>query len=137
MRWSLVDCLELPAAFPDPGQHLSQLLVGDVEVALCRLDVGVSEHQLDDPDVDAVSQEATGAFVPQVVPMQVDPQRLSVARVRGHRGGAGSRVETEQVGVTRRPHGVNRANANAARSKGLRADVSGLEDDRFRNRGLL
>jgi hypothetical protein len=32
----------------------------------------VAEHQLDDADVDAVRQEAAGAFVPQVVPVQAD-----------------------------------------------------------------
>ena len=35
-------------------------------------DGGVSEHQLDDADVDAVPEEPAGALVAQVVPVQVD-----------------------------------------------------------------
>ena len=73
------DCLQLPSAFPDAGQCLTQFLVRDVEVPLCGLDVGVTEHQLDNPDVDAVRQEAAGAFVTQIVPVQVDlPELLSI-----------------------------------------------------------
>jgi hypothetical protein len=53
----------LPAAFPDAGQCLAQLFIGDAQIPLRRLDVGVPEDQLDDPDVDAVCQEAAGAFV--------------------------------------------------------------------------
>src|SRR4029453_11075644 len=62
------DCPQLPAAFPDAGQRLPQLLVSDVQIALRRLDVGVSEHQLDDADVDAIGQHPAGALVPQIVP---------------------------------------------------------------------
>jgi hypothetical protein len=42
------DCLQLPAAFPNARERLPHLLVADVQMALRRLDVGVSEHQLDD-----------------------------------------------------------------------------------------
>jgi hypothetical protein len=56
-RALLSDRLQLPAAFPDAGQRLPQLLVGDVQIALRRLDVGVPEHQPDDADVDAIAQQ--------------------------------------------------------------------------------
>jgi len=36
----------------------------------------VAEHQLDDPDVDAVRKEPAGAFVPEVVPAEIDPLKL-------------------------------------------------------------
>jgi hypothetical protein len=36
----------------------------------------VAEHQLNDPDVDAVSQQPARAFVPQIVPAEVDPLEL-------------------------------------------------------------
>ena len=36
------------------------------------LDIGVAEHQLDRADVDAVGQQAAGAFVTQIVAMQID-----------------------------------------------------------------
>jgi hypothetical protein len=36
----------------------------------------VPEHQLDDPDVDVVCQEAAGAFVTQIVPVQVNLLQL-------------------------------------------------------------
>jgi hypothetical protein len=39
---------------------------------LSLLDIGVPQHQLNRADVDAVGQEAAGAFGPQVVPAQVD-----------------------------------------------------------------
>ena len=54
---------ELAAAFPDARHGLAQLLVRDVEVALRLLDVGVTEHQLDRSDVDAVGQQPAGALV--------------------------------------------------------------------------
>jgi len=54
---------ELAAALPDARHGLAQLLVGDVEVALRLLDVGVAEHQLDRSDVDAVGQQPAGALV--------------------------------------------------------------------------
>jgi hypothetical protein len=55
---------ELAAALPDARQGLAQLLVGDVEVSLRLLDVGVAEHQLDRADVDSVGQQSAGAFMP-------------------------------------------------------------------------
>jgi hypothetical protein len=36
----------------------------------------VSEHQLNDPDVDAIGQQPARAFVTQVVPAEVDPFEL-------------------------------------------------------------
>ena len=73
------DGLQLPAAFPHAGQRLPKFLIRDVQVPLRRLDVRVTEHQLDDADVDAVRQEAAGALVPQIVPVQVElPQLLAV-----------------------------------------------------------
>jgi hypothetical protein len=42
----------------------------------------VSEHQLDDADVDAVRQEPAGTLVPQVVPVEIDPrERVSIRHV--------------------------------------------------------
>jgi hypothetical protein len=38
-----------------------------------RTPAGVSEHQLNDTDVDAVREQAARAFVPQVVPAEIDP----------------------------------------------------------------
>jgi hypothetical protein len=32
----------------------------------------IAEHQLDDPDIDTVCEQATRALVPQVVPAKVD-----------------------------------------------------------------
>jgi hypothetical protein len=47
---------QLAATFPNPGHRFPQFLVRDVEVALSLLNVGVTEHQLDDADVYAVRQ---------------------------------------------------------------------------------
>jgi hypothetical protein len=72
----LADRPELATAFPDAGQGFPQFFVRDVQVALRPLDVGMSEHQLNGADVDAVGQEPTGAFVPEIVPMKVDLPQL-------------------------------------------------------------
>jgi len=40
------------------------------------LDAALSEHQLNDPDVDAFREQAARAFVPQVVPAEIDPFEL-------------------------------------------------------------
>ena len=72
----LADDFQLPATFPDAGQRLPQLLIRDVQVPLRRLDVGMSEHQLDDPNVAAVREQPAGAFVAQIVPVQVDLPEL-------------------------------------------------------------
>jgi hypothetical protein len=69
---TLRDGVKLPPPFPHAGQGLPQFLVRDVEVTLRGLDVGVPEHQLNDPDIDALREQAAGAFVAQVVPVQVD-----------------------------------------------------------------
>jgi hypothetical protein len=62
----------LPAHL-QPSPHF---LVGHVQVALRLLDAGVSEHQLNDPDVDAVREQAARAFVPQGVSAEIDPFEL-------------------------------------------------------------
>jgi hypothetical protein len=36
----------------------------------------VAEHQLNDADVDAVGMQPAGAFVPEVVPAEIDPLEL-------------------------------------------------------------
>src|SRR5207248_2326757 len=65
--------------FPTHLQPSAQFFVGDVQVALRLLNARVPEHQLDDADVDAVRQQPTSAFVPQVVPSEIDaPQLLRV-----------------------------------------------------------
>ena len=51
-----------------------------VQIALRLLNARVSEHELNDPNVDAVSQQTTGAFVSQVVPAEVDSSQLLLAR---------------------------------------------------------
>jgi hypothetical protein len=40
------------------------------------LNARVSEHQLNDPDVHAIGEEPTCAFVPKVVPSQIDLSQL-------------------------------------------------------------
>ena len=76
-----------PISFPTPGEavgfrfpaHLQsspQLFVGHVEVSLCLLNARMSEHQLNDPDVDAIREQSTRAFVAQVVPAEIDPFEL-------------------------------------------------------------
>lgn len=49
---------ELTTTLPDAGHGAPQFLVGDVEVALGLLDVGVTQHQLDRADVDAVGEQS-------------------------------------------------------------------------------
>jgi hypothetical protein len=41
------------------------------------LNAGVAEHQLDDPDVDAIGQEPARAFVSKVVPTEIDSLHLN------------------------------------------------------------
>jgi hypothetical protein len=62
----------LPAHL-QPSPHF---LVGHVQVAFRLLDAGVSEHQLNDPDVDAVREQAARAFVPPGVSAEIDPFEL-------------------------------------------------------------
>jgi hypothetical protein len=38
----------------------------------------VAEHQLDDADVDTVSQQSACAFVPEVVPAEIDPLEFAL-----------------------------------------------------------
>ncbi len=45
-------------------------------MALRLLNARVAEHQLDDPNVDAVRQEPARAFVSEVVPAEIDPLKL-------------------------------------------------------------
>src|SRR4051812_7749145 len=60
------DSPKLPA--PTHLQSFSQFFISYVQVALRLLNARVSEHQLDDADVDAVGEQAAGALVAQVVP---------------------------------------------------------------------
>ena len=70
---------ELAALLPDASHRLAEFFVRDVQIALRLLDVRVAEHQLDRSDVDAVSQQPAGAFVTQVVPVQIDlPELLAI-----------------------------------------------------------
>src|ERR1700720_4469807 len=64
------------AVVPAHLQSLPEFLVRHVQVALRLLHARVSEHQLNDPDVDAIREESTRAFVPQVVPVEVDSLQL-------------------------------------------------------------
>jgi hypothetical protein len=41
-----------------------------------------TEHQLNDPDIDAVGEQPARAFVPQVVPAEVDPLELLTIPLR-------------------------------------------------------
>ena len=43
----------------------------------------MAEHQLNDADVDAIGEEATRAFVPQVVPSQIDLSQLLLVLLDG------------------------------------------------------
>ena len=62
-----------PSFFQLTSSPLLHFLVRHVQVALRLLNARVAEHQLDDADVDAVRQQAARAFVPQVVPAEIDP----------------------------------------------------------------
>ena len=74
------------APFPYSRHRFPEFFVGDVQVALCLLDVGVAEHQLDGADVHSIAQEPTGARVTEVVPMQVDlPEVLAIDTRTGFR----------------------------------------------------
>ena len=44
--------------------------------ALGLLHARVAEHQLDDADVDAAGEQSRGAFVAQVVPVEIDLSEL-------------------------------------------------------------
>ena len=57
-------------------QSSPEFFVRDVQVALRLHDARVAEHQLNDADVDAVGMQPAGAFVPQVVPAEIDPLEL-------------------------------------------------------------
>ena len=54
----------------------AQFLIGDVEVSLRRLQVGMTEEQLNRAQVKAPGEPAAGGFVPQVVPVEVDVGEL-------------------------------------------------------------
>ena len=70
---------QLAPPLPNPGHRSPELFVGDVEVSLRLLDVGMTKHQLNGADIDAVGQEPASAFVTEVVPVQIDlPQLLPV-----------------------------------------------------------
>jgi hypothetical protein len=61
---------------PTHLQSSAQFFIGHIQVALRLLNARVSEHQLDDADVDAVGKQPTCAFMPQVVPPQIDVLQL-------------------------------------------------------------
>jgi len=44
------------------------------------------EHQLDDADVDAIGEQPASAFMPQVVPAEIDPLELLGSLERGSAG---------------------------------------------------
>jgi hypothetical protein len=67
---------QLPPAFPDTGHRPAKFFIGDVQVPLRLLDVGVPEHQLNRANVHSVAQEAAGPFVTEVMPVQVDLAQL-------------------------------------------------------------
>jgi hypothetical protein len=65
--------------FPAHLQSSSKFFIGHIQVTLRLLDARMAEHQLNDPDVHAVGQEATGTLVPEVMPSEIDaPQSLLV-----------------------------------------------------------
>jgi hypothetical protein len=69
----------LTALFPYSRHRFPKFFVRDVQIPLRLLDVGVAEHQLDRADVYAVAQEPAGAFVTEIVPVQVDlPELLAI-----------------------------------------------------------
>jgi hypothetical protein len=59
---------ELAAALPHTGHRSPKFFIRDVQVPLRLLDVGMTEHQLDRADIDAVGQKPAGAFVTKIVP---------------------------------------------------------------------
>jgi hypothetical protein len=66
------------SAFVVPAhlQSSPEFLIRYVQVSLRLLNARVAEHQLDDADVDAVSQQSACTFVPEVVPSEIDPLEL-------------------------------------------------------------
>jgi hypothetical protein len=66
------------------------LLIGHVQMPLRLLNAGLSEHQLDDADVDTVGQEATGPFVPKIMPAEINPLELFAVLLRTCSAGFGS-----------------------------------------------
>lgn len=81
-------CESKRSAFVVPAhlQSSPEFFVRHVQIPLSLLNARVSEHQLDNPDIDAVSQEATGAFVPEVVPAEVDLAELLAVPLRAGAG---------------------------------------------------
>jgi hypothetical protein len=78
---AILDQSKGASALPTHLETSSQFVVSHVQVTLRLLDAGVAEDQLDDADVDAVGEQARGAFVSQVMPsvMSVDlPELLAV-----------------------------------------------------------
>ena len=88
-------------------QSSPQFLVGHVQVALRLLDARVSEHQLDDADVHAVGEQATGAFVPQVVPAQVDALELFTVPDGARAAGLGPRGRRRGASTSPTPSGCS------------------------------
>lgn len=49
-----------------------QLLIRDIEITLCGLQVCVAEQQLNRAEVQTFGQPSAGRLVPEVVPMEID-----------------------------------------------------------------
>jgi hypothetical protein len=64
------------------------------------LNARVAEHQLDDPDVDAIRQQPAGPFVPQVVPAQVDTPHLFLVPLQALLSALGSRPFARSFSVS-------------------------------------
>ena len=98
---------QLPAPFPYSRHRFPKFFVRDVQVPLPLFDVRVADHQLDRADVHAIAQEPTGAFVTEVVPVQVDlPELLSVDACTVFRT-----FRVVAVATRSRPHGSYRPNS--------------------------
>ena len=71
-------CESKRSAFVVPAhlQSSPEFFIRYVQVALRLQDARVAEHQLDDPNVDAIRQEPARPFVSEVVPTEIDPLKL-------------------------------------------------------------
>ena len=91
----------------------AQFLIGDVEVSLRRLQIGMTEKQLNRSQVETLGEPAAGALVAQVVPVQVDLGRKTpkkrqgvVRRVAGDVRSMSPRQRRQRMTVRRRRFGV-------------------------------
>jgi hypothetical protein len=72
--------------FPAHLQPSPEFLVRHVEVSLRLLDARVSEHQLNDSNVDTVREQSTSALVTQIVPAEIDSVELLAISLRSLSG---------------------------------------------------